>query len=357
VKRRAAAAALLAAVLAPACAARRPPRPLVPVRQAPDFADDLDLASLRTAVERNEAAPAGLGEQAATNRRLLAVIQAAAAGRARRAAILREFTVVRLREPLLLTAYYEPELEARLAPDASFRHPLYARPADLVDLDPQTLDRACAGCRRLSGRLEDGRLRPYFSRGEIDRGALAGRGLEIAWVDDPFALFVLHVQGSGRLRLPDGRLVAARYAGSNGRPYTSLGRTLVERGLLPPEQASLWDIRRVLAGFPSDERQALMAANERYTFFRLMDDAGDPTGSLGVPLTAGRSVATDPRRVPPGALVYLETPSARRFVVSQDTGGAVTGAHADLFLGRGADAEARAGRTRDRGTLYLLLPR
>jgi membrane-bound lytic murein transglycosylase A len=269
--------------------------------------------------------------------------------------VARAFRVVRVRDPLLLTAYYEPEIDARLAPDAAHPHPLYARPPDLIDLDPPALDPSCAQCRRLFGRLENGRLRAYYSRAEVDAGALAGRGLEIAWAADPFALFVLHVQGSGRLRLGDGRVVSVRYAGSNGRPYTSLGRTLIARGLLPEGQASLWDIRRALDGLPAEEQRVLLATNERYTFFRLAD--GGPIGTLGVELTPGRSVATDPRVVPPGAIGYLATPSVRRFVVSQDTGGAIIGAHADLFLGPGAEAEARAGRTRERGTLYLLLPR
>jgi membrane-bound lytic murein transglycosylase A len=361
VSRHAARTALLAAVLAAACAVQRggPPTVAVPPRALPAFVDDLGAESLRQAVLRTMPAYARAGDAGAeaAARTLVRIVETTPDPSTRRAAIARAFRVVRVRDPLLLTAYYEPELAGRLTPDARFAHPLYARPPDLVDLEPGALDASCSGCRRSSGRLDAGRLVPYFSRGEIEAGALAGRGLEIAWVEDPFALFVLHVQGSGRLRLPDGRTFAVRYAGSNGRPYTSLGRTMIARGLLPEGQASLWDIRRVLGALPAPEQRALLATNARYTFFRLLDDPGDPVGSLGVPLTAGRSVATDPRLVPPGALAYLATPSAHRFVVSQDTGGAVAGAHADLFLGSGADAEARAGRTREEGTLYLLLPR
>jgi membrane-bound lytic murein transglycosylase A len=149
--------------------------------------------------------------------------------------------------------------------------------------------------------------------------------------------------------------VGVGYAGSNGRPYTSIGRVLVARGALPQGQASLADIRAHVATLAPEERGALLATNERYTFFRLTD--GGAIGSLGTPLTAGRSIATDPRLVPPGTLAYLATRAARRFVVSQDTGGAVTGAHADLFLGSGPDAETRAGATREHGVLFLLLPR
>jgi membrane-bound lytic murein transglycosylase A len=261
---------------------------------------------------------------------------------------------VRVREPLLLTAYYEPEVAVRLAPDATFRHPLYARPPDLVEVEPEEVDARCR-CRRLAGRLEGGRLRPYPTRGEIDAGALAGRGLELAWAADPIGAFILHVQGSGRLRLEDGRLVGIRYAGSNGRPYRSIARALAARGLLVPGRTTLPDIRRALEALPPEEQAALLAANERYTFFRLADGAA--VGSLGVELTPGRSIATDPRLVPPGALAYLASPSVHRFVVSQDAGAAITGAHADLFLGPGAEAEERAGAMRERGALYLLLPR
>jgi len=352
-------ALLACAVVAGACAALRPgvrsPLLAVPARHLPVFSDDVDPASFREANERTIPAHERAGDTVAadTARRLLALLEETPDPRERRAAIARAFRVVRVREPLLLTAYFEPELEGRLEPDERFRHPLFGRPADLVDVDPPVLDPACR-CRRTAGRLEDGKLRPYYERAAIDDGVLGGRNLEIAWAADPIGLFVLHVQGSGRLRLADGSMVGVGYAGSNGRPYSSLGKTLVARGALPAGQASLADIRRYLEGLPSEERDALLATNERYTFFRLTE--GGPVGSLGVELTPERSVATDPRLVPPGAIGYLVAPTVRRFVVSQDTGGAVTGAHADLFLGFGDEAGERAGRTRDRGVLYLILP-
>jgi membrane-bound lytic murein transglycosylase A len=355
---RALAVAALAALVT-ACGAFRPgvrgPRMDRPARHLPVFSDGADAASFREAIRRTIPAHERAGDAVAADnaRRLLALLEETLDPRERRPAIARAFRVVRMRDPLLLTAYFEPELEGRLEADDRFRHPLYGRPADLVDVDPPVLDPACR-CRRTAGRLEDGKLRPYYEREEIDAGALGGRGLEIAWAADPIALFVLHVQGSGRLRLADGSMVGVGYAGSNGRPYSSLGKTLVARGALPAGQASLTDIRRYLESLPPDERDALLATNERYTFFRLTE--GGPVGSLGVELTAERSVATDPRLVPPGAIGYLVTPTVRRFVVSQDTGGAITGAHADLFLGFGDEAGERAGRTRDRGVLYLILP-
>jgi membrane-bound lytic murein transglycosylase A len=290
---------------------------------------------------------------AAAAQRLLEILGSESDPGARRRSVARAFRVVRVRQSLLLTAYYEPEIDARLAPDDAFRYPLYARPGDLVDVEPAALDVKCP-CRRLAGRMAERELVPYFTRGEIDGGALAGRRLELAWALDPIALFVLHVQGSGRLRLGDGSTVGVRYAGTNGRRYRSLSRTLIERGLLPRERSGLDDIRRLLESLPPAERATLLATNERYTFFRLAD--GNPIGSLGVELTPERSIAADPRLVPRGALAYLVTPTYRRFVVNQDTGAAIVGAHADLFLGAGVEAERRAGRTHERGTLYLLLP-
>jgi membrane-bound lytic murein transglycosylase A len=332
--------------------------PLVPVggRTLPSFTDDLDLASLRLAVTRSLPAYARASDTAtaAAATRLLEILEATPDPAARRKALAKAFRIVRVRRPLLLTAYYEPELAASLTPDTTFTHPLYTRPADLIDVEPSALDVKCP-CRRLAGRVAETALVPYYTRAEIDAGALAGRRIELAWAADPLALFALHVQGSGRLRLADGRTVGVRYAGTNGRRYRSLGRTLVERGLLPPNQAGMDDIRRVLESVPPAERDALLATNERYTFFRTGN--GEPIGNLGVELTPGRSIASDPRLVPRGALAYLATSSYQRFVVSQDTGAAVTGPHADLFLGAGADAERQAGRTRERGTLYLLLPR
>lgn len=293
--------------------------------------DDLDTASLVEAIANTAPVWERRGQEAQRNAAvaLLGILETTDDPRERLAALRQVFETRRVARHVLLTAYYEPELPARLAPDDHFRHPLYARPpGDAASLP---------------------------SRGEIDSGALAGRGLEIAWTDDPVGLLFLQIQGSGRLRLPDGRVVGAHFAGTNERPYTSVGRVLIDEGLIAPSAASADRIRRVLASLPEERRRALLARNERYVFFRLGD--GAVRGSLGVPLTAGRSLAADPRLVPPGSLAYLDTPGYRRFVVVQDQGTAIRGARADLFLGAGPEAERLAGRTKERGRLYVLTPR
>jgi membrane-bound lytic murein transglycosylase A len=320
----------------------------------PSFVDDQGTASLKLAVERTIAA-ARRRKDAATIQnaeRFLAVI-ASPDPDTRRTAIAHAFRLMRVRDPLLLTAYYEPELQARRTPDAQYRFPIYSRPPDLLDVDPAGLDPSCQ-CRLQAGRLENERVVPYPARRDIAAGALAGRGLELAWTDDPFTLFSLHVQGSGQLVLPDGSRIAARYAGTNGRPYKSLGRALIDRGYL--DGGVTWDrIREVMGPLPDAERDDLFATNERFTFFRLTH--GLATGSYGTELVPERSVAVDPKLVPLGSIGYLVTPTTQRFVVAQDTGAAVRDAHADLFLGFGPGVEARASRVKETGTLYVLTPR
>lgn len=335
---------------------RRTGAPTVPVWswRIPAFADDREQGSLRLALERNLASAERRKDAATANavRRFLSILALPDEGQ-RRTGILEAFRVMRVRDPLLLTAYYEPELQARRQPDERFRYPIYGRPPDLIDVDPGGLDPTC-NCRLQAGRVDRDRVVPYPTRGEIEAGRLAGRGLEIAWTDDPFTLFSLHVQGSGQLVMADGNTVAARYAGTNGRPYTSLGRVLIDRGYLA--DGATWDrIRTVMGPLPDDERNQIFAMNERFTFFRLTQ--GRATGSYGTELVAERSIAVDPRLVPLGAIGYLVTPSVQRFVVAQDTGGAIKNAHADLFLGGGPDAEMRASRVKEHGVLYVLLPR
>jgi membrane-bound lytic murein transglycosylase A len=215
------------------------------------------------------------------------------------------------------------------------------------------------------------RLGHVPTRADIDaRGALAGSGLELAWADDPVALFFLHVQGSGRLVLGDGKVLAVGYAATNGLPYVSIASVMTRRGLFAPGLATAPAIRAWLLAHPR-ERDGILASNPRYVFFRERT-SGAPTGSLGVELTAGRSVASDDEAIPRGALAWLRTtrpvldehgevkdraPMAR-FVFAQDSGAAIRGpARIDLFVGSGEAAGLVAGNTNESGDLWLLLCR
>jgi membrane-bound lytic murein transglycosylase A len=262
----------------------------------------------------------------------------------------------------LFTGYYEPELRGALAPDARYRVPLYRRPADLVMVDLGEFRDTMKG-ERIAGRVVEGRLKPFEDRARIEAGALAGKGLELAWVDDPVDAFFLHIQGSGRVVLEDGRALRVGYDGQNGHPYTAIGRELVARGALRLEDVTMQSIRAWLADNPA-EAAAVMNRNPSFVFFRALDGEG-PLGAQGVALTPGRSIAVDPGFVPYGVPVWLdvEDPVApggrlRRLAVAQDTGGAIRGpVRGDLFWGHGDDAEHRAGVMKSRGSWHLLLPR
>ena len=271
-----------------------------------------------------------------------------------------------LPEGLLITGYYEPEVAASRNRTERFRYALYRTPDDLVDVD---LGQFCAECgqRVAKGRVQNGKLVPYYSRAEIDAGALAGRGYEIAWLDDPVEAFFLHVQGSASLRFQDGVRMHISYSSSNGLPYTSLGSVLIAQGKVTRDMISLQVLKDYLRAHPDEQRQ-LMAVNQRYIFFRAV--AAGPVGSLGVPLTAGRSLAADPKQYPPGALLFIriasrDQPSAvsdqaavSRFALNQDAGVAVNGpGHVDVFWGTGATAEAIASDMHNPGELYLVLPK
>jgi membrane-bound lytic murein transglycosylase A len=267
----------------------------------------------------------------------------------------------------LLTGYYEPELEGDRRRRPPFVHPLYLAPDDRMVVDLGEFKRDLAG-RKITGMIRGGRFRPYFDRAEIERGALRGRRLELLWVRDPVALFFLQIQGSGRVRLPDGEVVRVGYDGQNGHDYTAIGRVLVERGELALEQVSLQSIRAWLRAHP-DQSEAVMNANRSYVFFRRLPGAG-PVGAEGVAITPWRSAAVDDERLPYGLPLWLdstlpavpelgrdETP-LRRLVVAQDTGGAIVGpVRADLFLGPGEEAEQTAGRMKQPLRTWLLWPR
>ena len=260
----------------------------------------------------------------------------------------------------LFTGYYEAELRGALRPGGAYRWPLFGLPKDLISVDLSQF-RADLDGERIYGRVRDRRLVPYFNRAEIDSGVLAERGLELLWVDDPVDAFFLHIQGSGRVKLPDGSTIRVGFAGSNGLPFFPIGRALIDEGKVSRDRASMQEIRKWLRGNPQ-KAAAMMRRNTRYIFFRKIDGEG-PVGAQGVALTAGRSLAVDPSFIPLGAPIWLDTtwPASdrplRRLMVAQDTGSAIKGAvRGDFYWGTGEAALAEAGRMRQRGAYYLLLP-
>ena len=270
---------------------------------------------------------------------------------------------------ILLTGYYEPVMEGSLIADGDYRYPLYGRPEDLQEQMPDG-DTAEKGAGRRMIRIEGGQAVPYYSRREIDtEGALQGKGLELLWLRDPWERFVLHIQGSGQVRLPDGRMMRVGYSASNGRSYRAIGRYLLEQGFLGEKEISMERIREFLQSNPG-RAEEFLNVNERYIFFRLLGDSEGPLGALGVPLTPGRSVATDLSLFPRGALAYLVSrcpeldesgkiigwKTLRRFVLNQDAGGAIQGpGRVDLFFGSGDRAGRAAGEMKEEGKIYILL--
>lgn len=261
----------------------------------------------------------------------------------------------------LMTGYYEPVLRGAPAPDASFRTPLYARPPELAE------EAGATPAQRRFGVLREGRLEPFPDRAAIEGGALAGRGLELAWVEDPVAAFFLHIQGSGRVAMPDGTVQRLGYAAQNGQPYVPIGRVLIERAEIPRERMSMQAIRAWLRDAGTARAAEVMATNPSFVFFRriegLAPDQG-PIGALGVPLTPGRSVAVDRAFIPLGLPLFVaardpvDGAPLQRAVVAQDTGGAIRGpARSDFFWGWGEEAGERAGLMRETAQIFLLLPR
>lgn len=235
--------------------------------------------------------------------------------------------------PALITGYFEPEIAVREVADGAFRHPIYGLPPE-----------------------------PALNRAQIASGAAAG--CELAWAADPVDVFFLQVQGSGRLRFPDGRILRVGFAGRNGLPYRSLGAEMAARGMIAPRKVTAQAIRAWLAAHP-DRVEELLSTNPSYVYFRPvpgLSAADGPIGTAGVPLTAGRSIAVDPAHMPLGSLVAVETvvdgQPFRRLMVAQDTGSAIRGAQrADIFFGTGVAAGEVAGRMTAPGRLTVLVPR
>ncbi|MGC0152392.1 murein transglycosylase A [Chromobacterium vaccinii] len=299
------------------------------------------------------------------------------------------------RDSGLVTGYYEPLLNGSRSRSERTPWPMYGVPRDLVSVDVPMSQRGRGALRarqvapgrlalaaggdielnpadfpndprgiRLKGRLSGSRLLPYFNRGQINQGGIAGSAPVIAWVEDAVELFFLQVQGSGRIQLDDGSFLHVGFADQNGYPYQSIGKWLVDRGEMTLGDASMQGIKDWLAKNPQ-RRDELLAANPSYIFFKpLSGDDGGPIGALGVPLTGGYSIAVDPRYIPLGAPIYLATTwphssePLTRLVNAQDTGSAIKGAlRADLFWGYGTEAGMYAGRMKQQGSMWLLLPK
>lgn len=239
--------------------------------------------------------------------------------------------------PALFTGYYEPELQGSLTRSPRYAWPLYRKPPELAE-----------------GQL-------WHPRSVIEGGILRGRGLELVWLDDPVEAYFLQVQGSGRVRLPDGRVMRVGYAGKNGHPYRSVGQELIRRGATMAD-VSAQDIKAWVRANPAAGRE-LLNMNPSFVFFRNLDDLPadrGPIGAMGRSITPLRSVAIDPAHTPLGAPVWIEKEGReplRRLMIAQDTGGAIKGPQrADIFYGTGFDAGETAGRVKDGGRMIVLLP-
>jgi membrane-bound lytic murein transglycosylase A len=262
--------------------------------------------------------------------------------------------------PALVTGYFEPVLPGAREKSDEFRVPVLARPADLVP----TGGKDSAG-RPALGRQAGGTVVPYWTRADIEAGAMGAQARPIAWLADPVDLFFAQIQGSALVQLPEGGLLHLVFDGRNGRDYTPIGRVLIDQHQLAPDQVSMQSIRAWLAAHPA-QAKAVMDANQAYVFFRVAD-GGDPSlgppGTLGVDLTAGRSAAVDKNFLPLGAPLFIDStvPDGRvwqHLVLAQDLGSAIAGpARVDIFLGDGPRAAGWAGKMRQQGRIWLLLPR
>ena len=261
-------------------------------------------------------------------------------------------------------SYYEPLLEGSWERSEEFRYPLYGVPKDLLIVDlggiyPQLKN------MRLRGKLDGNRVVPYYDRAQLDDDQDLLQGTEILWVNSLVDVFFLHVQGSGRVQLMDGSITAVGYAGQNGHPYQSIGRVLTEMGELDKEEVTLFTIKDWLKSNPTRLNEVL-SKNPSYIFFELRDAREDgPIGALNVALTPRRSIAVDRNVIPLGAPVWLQTtlPNEKqsplnKLMLAQDTGGAIKGyVRADIFWGRGDEAEKMAGLMKQQGKLFVLLPK
>jgi membrane-bound lytic murein transglycosylase A len=274
------------------------------------------------------------------------------------------------KDKITFSAYYVPTLEASLVQDPIYRYPLYARPPELVDVYLEKFDPKKRG-ERIVGQVQGPELIPYFTRAQIDsEGLLRGRALEIAWAKNPVDIFLLQIQGSGRIETPEGIPYHIRYAGDNGLPYHSLGQYLIENDRIPKAEFNRERMVAYLNSQSEEKRQEILNTNPRYIFFDIGPITNPILGSLLVPLTAERSIASDPKFYPPGALAWISTQQPQwdadgnrvgteplsRFVMNQDEGGAIKGTgRIDFFAGQGIKAQKKAETLWYTGELYFFI--
>jgi membrane-bound lytic murein transglycosylase A len=357
------------------------------LEEMPSFSDDEGLPSLEAALDKSLAfytraagdGPRRMDDSVVTVRdmqesiiALRDILRLDEPDEVKQARIMETFDVYRSvgldgKNTVLFTGYFEPIMNGSLKKSERYKYPIYRAPDDAVVVNLGRFGEKYPS-DQLIGRVKDRELVPYYSRSEIDDfGALAGRNLEIAWVDDRIGLFFLHTQGSGKIKLPNGKLLQIGYALKNGRSFQSLARFLVDTGRITQQQISYQSIKRYLREHPEDLSE-ILGHNESFVFFR--EVTAGPVGSIGVTLTAGRSIATDPALFPRGAVAFMRARKPilgrdgnveswvpfTRFVVNQDAGGAIKGAgRVDLFCGSGDEAEILAGSMAERGELYFLV--
>jgi membrane-bound lytic murein transglycosylase A len=369
--------------------APKPVSPLTRVSEGrlPLFADDMDLESLETAIEKSlqyyrRAAGKGpfrmndawvsvkdLQDSLITLREILrsGETDAVKQERIRETFDVYQTTGLDGNNTALFTGYFESIIKGSLTKTERFKYPVYRAPADAITVNLGRFGEKYKS-EQLVGRLKNGELIPYHSRGEIEeQGVLAGRNLEIAWVDDRVDLYFLHTQGSGKIELADGNFLRIGYALKNGRPFQSVSLYLLKTGKITPQENSYQEIKKYLKEHPK-ELTEILGYNESFVFFRIVREG--PVGAIEEILTPGRSIATDPDLFPKGALAFIRARKPildkegkveswipySRFVVSQDVGGVIKGAgRVDLFCGSGAEAEMVAGSLKERGELYFLV--
>jgi len=367
--------------------AEGPEQALVPVRWFyPFFEDDLELDSLREALDRNLQYLGKLSpdhvfvygphrytcwQVIESQAAFMEMIRTASGPKDLNERVKKDFLIYKaagIGGGVLFTGYFEPILQGRFRPDSTFKYPIYRKPDDIIKIDLSLFNEEFKG-KSIIGRIEGKTVIPYYSRRQIAQGwALGGRNLELAWLKDPVDVAFLQIQGSGRLDLGEGRETRVGYSERNGHPYRSIGRYLMERGLITKEEMSMQAIRRVLAQRPEMVEEVLNY-NPSYVFFRDLGD-GPLLGSINTPITPGRTLALDSRLFPAGAMAWIRTQKPKvndrgeivsweafsRFVMNQDTGGAIKGpGRADLFWGSGPYAELAAGHMRHEGELYILM--